>query len=232
MQTLDIHRPGMPDLQFALLITALCTSRLIALNIPDTLRTRIFDRCWVLIHDSPPPGNPEERVLDLRPWTEVTLDAIVETIRSVLTEAGIRRLTWDHAPSDSTRSSSPEAQPLIHRFEHLYPQRSAGSDAASRVTVVDAQARADDHGHLIRQLINEMAALMTAFSPALEHRAADLAASGKNGELVDKLLQGADVMRGSGHMYLAWARHYAGLPEDNLEAADDGDESELQPDAS
>ena len=32
MQTLDIHRPGMPDLQFALLVTALCTSRLTALN--------------------------------------------------------------------------------------------------------------------------------------------------------------------------------------------------------
>ena len=56
MQTLDVHRPGMPDLQFALLVTALCTSRLIALNIPDTVRTRIFDRCWVLIHDNPPPG--------------------------------------------------------------------------------------------------------------------------------------------------------------------------------
>ena len=66
---------------------------------------------------------------------------------------------------------------------------------------------------------------MTAFSPALKHRATDLAASGKDGELVDKLLKGADVMRGSGNMYLAWARHYAGLPEDHLDAAADGDES-------
>jgi hypothetical protein len=28
--------------------------------------TAIFDHCWVLIHDSPPPGSTEERVLDLR----------------------------------------------------------------------------------------------------------------------------------------------------------------------
>ncbi|RPH74727.1 MAG: hypothetical protein EHM80_17480, partial [Nitrospiraceae bacterium] len=79
MQTLDVHRSGMPNLQFVLLVTALCTSRLIALNIPDTVRTRIFDRCWVLTHDSSPPGKPEERVLDLRPWAELTLDAMVET---------------------------------------------------------------------------------------------------------------------------------------------------------
>jgi hypothetical protein len=62
MQTLDIDRPDMPDLQFALLVTALCTSRLPSLNIPDHLRTRIFDRCWVLVHESPPPSRPEERV--------------------------------------------------------------------------------------------------------------------------------------------------------------------------
>ena len=35
MQTLDIHRPEMPDLQFVLLVTALCTSRLTVLNIPS-----------------------------------------------------------------------------------------------------------------------------------------------------------------------------------------------------
>src|SRR5215203_3112663 len=112
MQTLDIHRPGMPDLQFALLVTALCTSRLTALNVPDAVRARVFDRCWVLIHETLPPGRPEERVLDLRPWTELTLDAMVETIRSVLTDAGIQTLTWDHTPSDSAQMSP---QPLTDR---------------------------------------------------------------------------------------------------------------------
>jgi hypothetical protein len=131
MQTLDIHRPEMPDLQFVLLVTALCTSRLTTLNIPHSLRRVIFDRCWVLIHDSPPPRRPEERVLDLRPWTEVTLDAMIETIRSLLAEAGVRTLTWDHPPSDPTQSCTPAAQPLIDRLEHLYPHHSEPGSAGA-----------------------------------------------------------------------------------------------------
>ena len=123
MQTLNVNRPGMPDLQFVLLVTALCTSRLTALNIPNGLRTMVFNRCWVLIHESPPPNRPDERVLDLRPWTEMTAEAMAETIRMVLTEAGIKTLVWDHPPSNPTQSSTPAAQPLIDRFGHLYPHR-------------------------------------------------------------------------------------------------------------
>ncbi len=121
MQTLDIDRPDMPDLQFVLLVTALCTSRLTSFNVPVVLRATIFNRCWTLIHDSPPPGRPEERVLDLRPWTEVTVEAMVEIIRVALTEAGIRTLAWDHPPSEPTRASTPEAQPLIERLNQFYP---------------------------------------------------------------------------------------------------------------
>ena len=121
MQTLDIDRPDMPDLQFVLLVTALCTSRLTALNVPVVLRATIFNRCWTLIHDGPPPGRLEDRVLDLRPWTEVTVEAMVEIIAVALTEAGIRTLAWEHPPSDPTRTSTPEAQPLIERLNQLYP---------------------------------------------------------------------------------------------------------------
>ena len=121
MQTLDIDRPDMPDLQFVLLVTALCTSPLISLNVPEVLRATIFSRCWTLIHDSPPPGRPEERALDLRPWTEVTVEAMVEIICAVLTEAGIRTLAWDHPSSEPTRASTPEAQPLIERLNQFYP---------------------------------------------------------------------------------------------------------------
>ena len=227
MQTLDIHRPGMPDLQFALLVTALCTSRLTTLNIPDTLRTRIFDRCWVLIHDSPPPGKPEHRVLDLRPWTEVTLEAMIETIRSILTEAGITTLTWDHSPSEPTRISTPEAQPLIDRFEQLYPQRSKVSGDASGEPVLDSQGRLNDNGPDVRQLISEIAALITAVPPALKRCAADIAASGKDAELADKVLKGADVLRDSGDMYLTWALHYTALAEDDPAAAEAADETEF-----
>ena len=59
----------------------LCTSRLALLNVPMAVRTTIFDRCWSLIHDEPPPTDAEHRLLDLRPWNEVTLEAMVEVER-------------------------------------------------------------------------------------------------------------------------------------------------------
>lgn len=128
MQSLDIHRPGMPDLQFVLLVVALCTSRLSSLNVPESLRATIFDRCWALVNDDPPPTEAEERVLDLRAGTDVTLDAMVETIRSLLTEAGITTLRWDHPPTEPTRTSTPEALPLIERLRKLYPGPSEIAD--------------------------------------------------------------------------------------------------------
>ena len=217
MQTLDIQRPDMPDLQFVLLVTALSTSRLTALNIPSDVRTTIFDRCWVLIHDSPPPGKPEERVLDLRPWSEMTVEAMAETIRVVLTEAGIQTLAWNHPPSEPTCTSTPEAQILIDRLAHLYPHASEARDEASVEVLEQTGARRDEKGSEVQQLLGEMAALMAALTPALKRRAADLAAGGKASELVDKLLKGADVMRDSGDMYLSWARHYAALGDNTTE---------------
>jgi hypothetical protein len=129
MQTLDIHRPEMPNLQFVLFVTALCTSRLTAINIPYALRATIFNRCWTLIHDSPPPGRPEERVLDLRPWTELTVEAMAETIRVAFMEAEIQTLAWDHAPSEPTGTSTPEATPLIERLAQLYPRPPEETDS-------------------------------------------------------------------------------------------------------
>ncbi|HEU4501994.1 MAG TPA: hypothetical protein VFR82_10110 [Nitrospira sp.] len=219
MQTLDLHRPHMPDLQFVLLVTALCTSRLPALNVPDGLRTTIFDRCWMLIHDCPPPRKPEERVLDLRPWSEMTVEAMVETIRVTLIEAGIETLTWDHPSSEPTRTSPPEAQMLIDRLERLYPHPSEGKDAPRGETLETTGVHPDPVENEVGQLIGEMATLMAALAPAMKRRAADLAAEGKADEVVDKLLKGAEVMHGSGHMYLTWARHYASLSENSGEEA-------------
>jgi hypothetical protein len=116
----------------------------------------------------------------------------------------------------------------VHSAHNVITARrqSKTSDAVSEEAVMDTRTRTDDHGLGVQQLISEIAVLVAALSQALEHRAVDLTASGKDGELVDKLLKGADVMRGSGNMYLAWARHYAGLPEDNSVAADETDEAE------
>ena len=121
MPSLDIQNPGMPDLQFVLFVSALCTADLTTLNVPAELRTALFDRCWALIHTEAPPTDPKERVLDLRQGTELTLEACQSTIRSLLTEAGIPVLIWDHPVSEPTRESTPAAKPLIDRLGQLYP---------------------------------------------------------------------------------------------------------------
>ena len=121
MQTLDVENSGLPDLQFVLMVLALCTSDLPTLNVPEPVRQTIFHRCWALLHDTPPPERREERVLDLRAGTDVTLEAMVEVNRSALSAHGITRLTWDHPPSEPTRATTPEALPLIDRLQKLYP---------------------------------------------------------------------------------------------------------------
>jgi hypothetical protein len=85
----------------------------------------------------------------------------------------------------------------------------------------------DSEDNEVGQVIDEITALMTAFPAALERRAAEIQASGKDPELVSKLATGADVMRDSGNIYLTWARHYAALSEGNPEAAEEADEIEF-----
>ena len=122
MPTLDIQNSGMPDLQFVLFVSALCTADLSTCNISPALRTTIFDRCWALVHTEAPPTDPKARVLDLRQGTELTLEACLSTIRSLLTDAGILTITWDHPVSEPTQESTPAAKPLIDRLAQLYPE--------------------------------------------------------------------------------------------------------------
>ncbi|WP_455378600.1 hypothetical protein [Petrachloros mirabilis] len=122
MPSLDVQNPGMPDLQFVLFISALCTSNLERINVSRELRKEIFDRCWALVNIDPPPVDLKDRVLDLRHGTELTLAACATTIRSLLAEAGIAVLLWDHPVSDPTHESTPAAKPLIDRFRQLYPE--------------------------------------------------------------------------------------------------------------
>ncbi|GMV50902.1 MAG: hypothetical protein NBKEAIPA_00438 [Nitrospirae bacterium] len=112
----------MPDLQFVLMVSALCTSELSTLNVPAEVRRKVFDRCWALVSTEPPPTDPPKRVLDLRFGTELTLEALVAAIRETFAAVGISVLTWDHPPSNPTQSSSPAAQPLIDRLQKLYPE--------------------------------------------------------------------------------------------------------------
>ncbi|MDD9819804.1 MAG: hypothetical protein OXR07_02875 [Nitrospira sp.] len=124
MQTLDVNHPELPDLQFALMVLALCTSDIPTLNVPEEVRNTVFDRCWALLHATPPPTTKAQRVLDLRQGDAVTLDALVTTIRTTLTDHGYTQLTWDHVPSEPTQRTSPEAQPLIDRLRAWNPMPS------------------------------------------------------------------------------------------------------------
>lgn len=121
---LDVQDPGLPDLQFVLMVLALSTSDLDSLNVPVAVREALFNRCWALLHETPPPEKKEERVLDLRHGDEITLEAMVEVIRRTLQKERITHLTWEHPPSEPTRSTTPEAQPLVERLQKLYPAES------------------------------------------------------------------------------------------------------------
>ena len=128
MQSLDVRNPGMPDLQFVLLVLALSTSDLDSLNLSESLRETLFNRCWTLLHETPPPVNKEERVLDLRYGDELTLEAMVQVIQQTLTDQGISQLTWDHPPSEPTQNTTPEAEPLVERLQKLYPIKPDSSE--------------------------------------------------------------------------------------------------------
>ncbi|GJL55354.1 MAG: hypothetical protein NPIRA02_24860 [Nitrospirales bacterium] len=121
MQTLDVHNPGLPDLQFVLMVLALSTSDLEMLTIPVPVRKTVFNRCWALLHETPPPEKNEDRRLDLRESDEVTLDAMVIVIRRTFEEHHITHIAWDHPPSEPTRTSTPEAQPLVDRLQNFNP---------------------------------------------------------------------------------------------------------------
>jgi hypothetical protein len=207
MQTLDIHEPGMPDLQFALLVTALCTSELASLNVPETLRRTIFDRCWVLTDESPPPRHPAKRVLNLRPWTEVTLEAIVETIRRVLTEAGINTLTWDESPRTSLLNGTVEAQRVAGQFPQHSAELGRLNEAPAGRSGISEQ----------RRLLGEFIVLSATLSPALRGFAVDR--GGMERELLDQVLKDLDSMRQSALAYLRWARCDAAF----LEQADESE---------
>jgi len=121
MQRLDLNHPGIPDLQFVLMVVALCTSDLESLNAPSSLRETVFNRCWALLHEEPPPVKKEDRVLDLMSGDEVTLEALVTVIRQTFQEHGYSELIWEHPPSEPSRESTPEVKSLVERIQKLYP---------------------------------------------------------------------------------------------------------------
>jgi len=85
----------------------------------------------------------------------------------------------------------------------------------------------ESEDNVVGSLIVEISALLKEFPEALERRAAVIQATGKDPDLVGKLMKGADAMRDSGHIYLTWARHYAALSEGTSDVADEEDEADF-----
>lgn len=121
MQRLDLHSPELPDLQFVLMVAALCTSEIEKMNVPQSVREVVFDRCWSLLNETPPPTEPSQRVLNLRMGDEVTLEALVEVIRETFSSYNISELLWDHPVSEPSQETTPEARPLVERLQKWDP---------------------------------------------------------------------------------------------------------------
>jgi hypothetical protein len=92
--------------------------------------------------------------------------------------------------------------------------------------MLSSEAHMENEDNLIDELLREITGLISEYPKAIERRAAVIQASGKDPELVEKLVKAADTMRDSGNLYLTWARHYAALAEGNTDALSNEDETE------
>jgi hypothetical protein len=92
--------------------------------------------------------------------------------------------------------------------------------------LVVSEAHMENEDNVIGELLREISGLIGEYPKAIERRASVIQATGKDPELVEKLLKAADTMRDSGNLYLTWARHYAALAEGNTDASSDEDETE------
>jgi hypothetical protein len=92
--------------------------------------------------------------------------------------------------------------------------------------LLSSEAHMENEDNLIDELLREITGLISEYPKAIERRAAVIQASGKDPELVEKLVKAADTMRDSGNLYLTWARHYAALAEGNTDALSNEDETE------
>jgi hypothetical protein len=84
----------------------------------------------------------------------------------------------------------------------------------------------ESEDNVIDELLREIAGLIHQYPNALERRAAEIHAGGKDPELAQALVKAADTMRDSGNLYLTWAKHYAAVASGNTDASSDEDETE------
>jgi hypothetical protein len=79
-----------------------------------------------------PPRRPEARVLDVMPWTQLTVEAMAEIIRAGLSEAGIDTLAWSHRTSKPEGTGTADGDIFIDplTFYTLQPGEPASGNAA------------------------------------------------------------------------------------------------------
>ncbi len=80
----------------------------------------------------------------------------------------------------------------------------------------------------IRQSIQEVGEAMSRVNHAFQNYAEELKVSGKDPAEIRQVVKNADTLRDSGHIYMSWARHYAGLGGDEASTEDiDEDEGRI-----
>jgi hypothetical protein len=80
----------------------------------------------------------------------------------------------------------------------------------------------------IRQSIQEVGEAMSRVNQAFQVYVEELKASGKDPTEIKQVAQNADTLRDSGHIYMSWARHYAGIGGDEASTEDiDEDEGRI-----
>jgi DNA repair ATPase RecN len=80
----------------------------------------------------------------------------------------------------------------------------------------------------IRQSIREVQEAMAHVNQAFQDYVEELSALNKEPSEIRQIAKNADALKDSGHIYMSWARHYAGLGGDEASTEDiDEDEGRI-----
>jgi len=79
----------------------------------------------------------------------------------------------------------------------------------------------------LSHIVHTIGEHMNHLRDRLQHRAGEIGETGGDPEVVSKLIQGADALNDSAHLYLSWARHYVALSEKGTGELEDDDGDSL-----
>ena len=80
----------------------------------------------------------------------------------------------------------------------------------------------------IRRSVHEVAEAMTHVNQAFHDYVEELTTLGKDVSEIKTVAKNADTLKDSGHIYMSWARHYAGIGGDEASTEDiDEDEGRI-----